>query len=220
VLDPGRGTSHATNRPWGGSDPPAAAYTYAPGRNAEHAATLLAGFSGTLQVDGYAGYDRQTDARRSGGPLMLAYCWSHFRRRFYDIAKAGNAPIASEALARIGELYAIEAEIRGRSADERYAERQTRTRPRVEELRAWLDKQLERVPGRSPIAEAMRYGTSHWQGLCRFLHDGRVEIDTNVVERAIRPIALNRKNALFAGSDEGGANWAIIANAMHSAFPS
>ena len=225
VPDPGRGrtkTGHLwalarDDRPWGGSDPPAVAYTYAPGRGAQHAATLLAGFSGTLQVDGYAGYDKQADARRPGGPLVLAYCWSHFRRRFYDIAKAGNAPIAGEALNRIGELYTIEAEIRGRSADERRAERQARTRPLVEALRIWLDEQLTRVSGRSPIAEAMRYGTSHWQGLCRFLDDGRVEIDTNTVERSIRPIALSRKNALFAGSDEGGANWAIIASLIETA---
>jgi transposase len=225
VLDPGRGKTKTgylwavarDDRPWGGSDPPAVAYTYAPGRGSEHAATLLAGFSGVLQVDGYAGYDKQADAKRPGGPLVLAYCWSHFRRRFYDIAKAGNAPIASEALRRIGELYAIEADIRGRSADERRTERQVRTRPLVETLRAWLDDQLARVSGRSPIAEAMRYGTSHWQGLCRFLDDGRIEIDTNTVERSIRPIALSRKNALFAGSDEGGANWAIIASLIETA---
>lgn len=225
VLDPGRGKTKTgylwaiarDDRPWGGSDPPAVAYTYAPGRGAEHASALLAGFSGVLQVDGYAGYDRQADATRPGGPLVLAYCWSHFRRRFYDIAKAGNAPIASEALARIGALYAIEYEIRGRSAVERRAERLARTRPLVEALRAWLDHQLTRVSGRSPIAEAMRYGTSHWPGLCRFLDDGRIEIDTNVVERSIRPIALSRKNALFAGSDEGGANWAIIASLIETA---
>jgi transposase len=225
VLDPGRGKTKTgylwaiarDDRPWGGCDPPAVAYTYAPGRGAEHAASLLAGFSGVLQVDGYAGYDKQADATRPGGLLVLAYCWSHFRRRFYDIAKAGNAPIASEALARIGALYAIEAEIRGRSADERRVERQARARPLVEALRSWLDEQLRRVSGRSPIAEAMRYGTSHWQGLCRFLDDGRIEIDTNVVERSIRPIALSRKNALFAGSDEGGANWAIIASLIETA---
>ena len=225
VLDPGRGKTKTgylwaiarDDRPWGSSDPPIVAYRYAPGRGAQHAANLLAGFSGVLQVDGYAGYDKQADAGRPGGPLELAYCWSHFRRRFYDIAKAGSAPIASETLARIGALYAIEAEIRGRSADERRTERQARTRPLVEALRTWLDVQLRRVSGRSTIAEAMRYGTSHWQGLCRFLDDGRIEIDTNVVERSIRPIALSRKNALFAGSDEGGANWAIIASLVETA---
>jgi transposase len=225
VLDPGRGKTKTgylwaiarDDRPWGGREPPAVAYTYVPGRGADHAARLLAGFSGTLQVDGYAGYDRQGDAKRPGGPLVLAYCWSHFRRRFYDIAKAGNAPIANEALTRIGDLYAVEADIRGRTADERRDQRQTRTRPLVEALRIWLDEQLMRVPGRSPIAEAMRYGTSHWRGLCHFLDDGRIEIDTNVVERSIRPIALSRKNALFAGSDEGGANWAIIASLVETA---
>jgi transposase len=224
VLDPGRGRTKTgylwaiarDDRPWNGTGPPAVAYTYAPGRGAEHANALLAGFSGVLQVDGYVGYDRQADVTRPGGPLVLAYCWSHFRRRFYDIAKAGNAPIASEALDRIGTLYAVEADIRGCSADERRAQRQVRTRPLVEALHSWLDEQLARVSGRSPIAEAMRYGTSHWQGLCRFLDDGRIEIDTNVVERSIRPIALSRKNALFAGSDEGGANWAIIASLIET----
>lgn len=224
VLDPGRGRTKTgylwsiarDDRPWGGSDPPTVAYRYAPGRGAEHARALLAGFSGVLQVDGYVAYDKETNADRRGGPLVLAYCLSHFRRRFYDIAKGGNAPIASEALARIGELYAIEAEIRGRPVDERHAARQARIRPLVEALHAWLTKQLRRVPGRSPIAEAMRYGISHWEGLVRFLDDGSIEIDTNIVERSIRPIALNRKNALFAGSDEGGANWATIASLIET----
>ena len=221
VLDPGRGRTKTgylwaiarDHRPWGGADPPAVAY--APGRGAEYAARLLVGFNGVLQVDGYAGYDKQADATRPG--RSLAYCWSHFRRRFYDIAKPGNAPIASEALVRIGQLYAIEAEIRGSSAEKRRTERQARARPLLNELRNWLDDQLARVPGRSPIAEAMRYGTSHWQGLCLFVDDGRIEIDTNVVERSIRPIALSRKNALLAGSDEGGANWAIIASLIETA---
>jgi len=224
VLDPGRGRTKTgylwaiarDDRPWGGADPPAVAYIYAPGRGSKHAAALLASFSGVLQVDGYAGYNTLTGSRPEREGAVLAYCWSHFRRRFYDIAKGGNAPLASEALARIGALYAIEADIRGRCADERHAERQARTRPLVEALRAWLEDQLTRVSGSSTIAEAMRYGTSHWQGLCRFLDDGRVEIDTNAVERSMRPIALNRKNALFAGSDEGGANWAIIASLIET----
>ena len=224
VLDPGRGKTKTgylwaiarDDRPWGGADPPAAAYLYAPGRGAEHAVRHLAGFSGVLQVDGYAAYDKLTDTKRIGGPVALAFCWSHFRRRFYDIAKGGNAPIASEALERIGKLYEIEAEIRGQSAGQRRSQRQARAKPLVEELRTWLDKQLASVSGRSPIAQAMRYGTSHWHGLVRFLDDGRIEIDSNTVERSIRPIALNRKNALFAGSDEGGANWAIIASLIET----
>jgi transposase len=225
VLDPGRGrtktgylwTIARDDRPWGGTDPPAVAYLYAPGRGAEHAVRHLAGFSGTLQVDGYVAYDTLTDTKRVGGPLTLAFCWSHFRRRFYDIAKGGNAPIAMEALERIARLYAIETDIRGRSPDARRAERQARTKPLVDDLKAWLEQQLTRVSGRSPIAEAIRYGLSHWDGLIRILDDGRIEIDSNTVERSIRPIALNRKNALFAGSDEGGANWAIIASLIETA---
>jgi transposase len=224
VLDPGRGrtktgylwTIARDDRPWGGSDPPAVAYLYAPGRGAEHAVRHLAGFSGTLQVDGYVAYDALTDAKRAGGPLTLAFCWSHFRRRFYDIAKGGSAPIATEALERIAQLYAIEAEIDGQSPDARRAERQARIKPLVDDLKTWLALQLARVSGRSPIAEAIRYGLSHWDGLVRFLDNGRIEIDSNTVERCIRPIALNRKNALFAGSDEGGANWAIVASLIET----
>ena len=147
----------------------------------------LAGFKGVLQVDGYAAYDALTDAKRVGGTVVLALCWSHFRRRFYEIAKGGTAPIASEALSRIGALYAIEAEIRGRGSEERRAERQARTRPLVDAMRPWLEHSLARVPGGSAIAQAMRYGLSRWEGLGRFLDDGRIEIDTNAVERAIRP---------------------------------
>ena len=225
VLDPGRGKTKTgylwaiarDDRPWGGSDPPAAAYMYAPGRGAEHAVRHLAGFSGVLQVDGYVAYDALTDAKRAGGPLTLAFCWAHFRRRFYDIAKGGNAPMASEALERIGKLYEIEAEIRGRASDERRAERQARSKPLVEKLKEWLEKQLAGVSKGSAIADAIRYGLNHWEGLVRFLDDGRIEIDSNTVERSIRPIALNRKNALFAGSDKGGENWAIIASLIETA---
>ncbi len=224
VLDPGRGKTKTgylwaiarDDRPWGGSDPPAVAYTYAPGRGGEHARALLAGFSGTLQVDGYAGYNGLADANRSGGAVTLAFCWSHFRRQFYDIAKGGNAPIANEALDRLGALYGIETEIRGRPAADRRLVRQAQTLPLIDDLKTWLGKQLAKVPRGAPIAEAIRYGVNHWDGLCRFLDDGRVEIDSNTVERSIRPIALNRKNALFAGSDEGGANWAVIASLIET----
>jgi transposase len=224
VLDPGRGKTKTgylwalarDDRPWGSAAPPAAAYLYAPGRGAEHAVRHLAGFSGVLQVDGYAAYDALTDAKRPGGPLTLAFCWSHFRRKFYDIAKGGHAPIAVEALLWIGKLYEIEAEIRGLPANRRQEERQARSKPLAERFKPWLEDKLGRVSGRSPIAQAIRYGLSHWGGLTRFLEDGRIEIDTNTVERAIRPLALNRKNALFAGSDEGGANWAVIASLIET----
>ena len=188
VLDPGRGRTKLgqlwayarDDRPWGGTDPPGVAYVYAPDRKAERPITHLAGFKGILQVDGYGGYRVLADR----GEVQLAFCWSHVRRRFYELATAGPAPIASEALERIAGLYAIEKEIRGRSAEE--------------------------------LAEAIRYALSRWDGLTRFLDDGRIEIDSNVVERSIRPIALNRKNALFAGSDGGGEHWAVVASLIET----
>lgn len=224
VLDPGRGrtktgyfwTLARDDRPWGGQDPPAVVYTYAPGRGAEHAASLLAGYRGVLQTDGYAAYKSLADPARSPAPVILAHCWAHLRRRFFELAKGGAAPIATEALQRIGELYRIEGEIRGRGAGERQAVRQARARPLVEELEAWFKARLGEVSGRSPVAEAIRYGLTHWAGLTRFVEDGRIEIDSNSVERAIRPIALNRKNALFAGSDEGGVHWAVIATLIET----
>jgi len=225
VLDPGRGKTKTgylwalarDDRPWGGSDPPAVAYLYAPGRGAEHATRHLAGFSGVLQVDGYVAYKQLADPRRVGGPLVLAHCWSHFRRQLYDVAKGGNAPIASEALVRIAELYGIEEEIRGQGAEARRTARQTRTKPLVDKLKDWLEKQLARLSRGSTTADAFRYGLNHWTGLVRFLDDGRIELDSNTVERSMRPIALSRKNALFAGSDEGAKNWAAIASLIETA---
>ena len=224
VLDPGRGKTKTgylwaiarDDRPWCGADPPAVAYSYAPGRGAKHACALFAGFNGVLQVDGYAGYNDLADASRPGGAIALAHCWSHFRRQFYDLAKGGNAPIATAVLDKIGALYAIEDEIRGVTAGVRRTARQDRTKPLVDALKTWLGEQLAKLPRSSTTAEAIRYGLNHWQGLSLFLDDGRIEIDTNTVERSIRPIALNRKNALFAGSDEGGANWAIVASLIET----
>jgi len=146
----------------------------------------------------------------------LAFCWSHVRRPFYEIAAGGAAPIAAEALARIAQLYAIEAEIRGRSADERRAVRQAKTRPLIDSLKTWMEAQLSIVSQKSTIANAFRYALTRWSGLARFLDDGRIEIDSNLVERTIRPLALNRKNALFAGSDGGGEHWAILASLIET----
>ncbi len=224
VLDPGRGKTKTgylwaiarDDRPWGGTDPPAVAYMYAPGRGVEHAVRHLGGFSGVLQVDGYVAYKQLTDPKRADGPLVLANCWSHFRRRFYDIAKGGNAPIATETLVRMAALYQIEDEIRGRSADERRAVRQARTKDLVYKLEVWLKEQLARVSKGSDLAREIRYGFNHWSGLCRFLDDGRLEIDSNTVERSMRGIALSRKNALFAGSDEGAENWACVASLIET----
>jgi transposase len=220
VLDPGRGRTKTgqlfayarDDRPWGGSDPPGVAYLYAPDRKAEQPMRHLVGFVGVLQVDGYAGY--KVLAERNA--VSLAFCWSHVRRRFYDPAQSGPAPIATEALLRIAELYRIEGEIRGGSPDERRAARQQRSRPIVEAFEPWLRTKLALVSQKSKLADAIRYALSRWPGLARFLDDGRVEIDNNVVERSIRPIALNRKNALFAGSDGGGEHWAAIASLIET----
>ena len=141
----------------------------------------------------------------------------HCRRRFYEIHQATGSPLAAEALRRIGELYAIEAEIRGQPAEVRLVVRQERSRPIVEALHAWLTAQLARVSGKSALAEAIRYALRHWPGLVLFLEDGRVELDTNTVERALRPIALGRKNSLFAGSDGGARHWAIVASLVATA---
>jgi transposase len=150
------------------------------------------------------------------GQVQLAFCWSHVRRQFYEIADGGLAPIATEALVRIANLYAIEAEIRGRAADERRTVRQDRAKPLVEALKTWMEVKLTTVSQKGNLAEAIRYALSRWDGLSRFLDDGHIEIDSNVVERAMRPIALNRKNSLFAGSDGGGEHWAILASLIET----
>jgi transposase len=138
---------------------------------------------------------------------ILAHCWAHCRRQFFDIAKPGPAPIAQEALQRIAKLYEIEAEIRGLSAADRRAAR--RTKPLLEAMKLWFEQRAAELPRKSSLAEAVGYALNQWDGLVRFLDDGRIEIDSNTVERSIRPIALNRKNALFAGHDLGAENWAV-----------
>jgi transposase len=223
VLDPGRGRTKQgyfwaiarDDRPWGGTDPPAIAYSYAPGRGTVHALKLLEGYRGIVQCDGYAAYKAIAD-KAPGEAITLAFCWAHLRRHFFDIASGGDAPIASEALERIAAIYAIEKAIRGSSAEERRAVRQERSSPLVVALKAWLEHQLTRVSAKATIADEIRYGLNHWDGLTRFLGDGRIELDTNIVERSIRPIVLNRKNALFAGHDEGAQNWACIASLIET----
>ena len=224
VLDPGRGrtkkgyfwTVARDDRPWAGADPPAVAYSYAPGRGQQHALALLRDYRGLLQCDGYAAYKQFRGEARDGSHPTLVFCWSHVRRGFYDLAKGGAAPIATEALARIAALYRIEAGIRGTSAEHRLAARQAESRPLILDLRAWFELQMTRLAARGPTADAIRYALNHWDGLVRFLEDGRIDLDTNTVERAIRPVVLSRKNALFAGSDEGGANWAAIASLIET----
>ena len=225
TLAPGRGRTSdgriwayaADDRASGGTGPPAVAYVYAPDRKGIRPARHLAAFRGTLQVDGHGGF-RALAERRNDGAVALAFCWAHLRRRFHKIHAHTASPIAAEALLRIGALYAIERGIRGRPAEERQAVRQERSAPLVRDLRVWLDAQLGRVSQGSALAAAIRYGLRHWEGLCRFLDDGTLELDTNSVEREIRPIVVTRKAALFAGSEGGGENWAIATTLIRTAI--
>jgi transposase len=220
VLDPGRGRTKtgqlwayvADDRPWGGADPPGVVYVYAPDRKAERPIAHLAGFKGILQVDGYAGYRKLAER----GDVKLAFCWAHMRRNFYELATPGPAPIASEALRHIAEFYAIEKDIRGHSAEERRIVRLQKSRPLADTFEQWLRAKLGLISQKGKLAEAIRYALSRWEGLTRFIDDGSIEIDNNAVERSIRPIALNRKNALFAGSDGGAEHWATIASLIET----
>jgi transposase len=224
VLDPGNGRTKTgrlwcyavDNRPWQGPGHPVAAYVYSEDRKAEHPAIHLKGFRGLLQVDGYAGFGCLVKAATDSG-LQLAFCWAHTRRKFYDIHVATKSPLAEEALRRIAALYEIETEIRRRTAEQRCAVRRALSRPLVQAMHAWLTETLGRISGRSALAQAIRYALNHWSGLVLFLDDGRLEMDTNTVERAMRPVALGRKNALFAGADSGGEHWALVATLIQTA---
>jgi len=222
VLDPGRGKTKTgyfwalarDDRPWIGQAPPGVAFTYAPGRGGKYADNILQGFSGILQADGYAGYNRLL--KRTTQEVQLAYCWAHARRKLYDVAKASTAPIAQEGLKQIAALYRIEAEIKGQSAVERLAARRYRTKPKLDAFEKWLNFSRAQVSAKSPTGQALKYIAKYWQGLNLFLTDGRIEIDNNSVERTIRPIALNRKNALFAGHEAGAQNWAMLASLIET----
>ncbi|QIE44218.1 IS66 family transposase (plasmid) [Pseudohalocynthiibacter aestuariivivens] len=222
VLAPGRKRTKTgyfwalarDDRPWGGDDPPGVAFTYAPGRSGQHAEDILKSFSGTLQVDGYAGYNRLL--KRPAQDVTLAYCWAHARRKLHDVTQSGAAPIAQEGLAQIQALYRIEKDLRGQTAEQRLAARQDRSKPIIDAFELWLVQNRARVSAKSPTGEALKYIAKYWDGLILFLSDGRIELDSNAVERTIRPIALNRKNALFAGHDAGAQNWAVIASLIET----
>ena len=225
VLDPGAGKTKTgylwalarDGRGWGEAGPLMVVFTYGDGRAGAHAMAILHGFDGILQVDGYTGYDVLTRQGRTGGkPLHLAYCWAHSRRKLHEIYQRDSSPIAAEGMRRIAELYRIEADIRGKAPDERLAVRQTQTAPLVAEFRQWLTQQRERVSPKSRLGEKLTYIHRHWDGLVLFLTDGRIEMDTNPVENRIRPLVLTRKNALFAGHDEGGQTWARIASVIET----
>jgi len=220
VLCPGRGSTKQgrlwtyvrDDRPAGSSEPPAVLFRYSPDRKGERPRTHLASFLGVLQADAYAGFDRLYGER-----IQEAACWAHVRRKFYDIHVALASPIAAEALDRIGRLYGIEAEIRGKPAEERLAVRQTRAGPELESLYAWLHATATTLSRKSELALAIRYALSRWAALTRYRDNGRLEIDNNAAERALRVVALGRKNWLFAGSDDGGERAAAIYSLLGTA---
>jgi transposase/uncharacterized protein YukE len=192
-------------RPWAGTAPPGAVYQFAPDWKEEHVLTHLGQTSGILQADGYKGYAKLYATDLDGNSqFQEAACWAHLRRDFHDVWTATKSEIAREALDRIGALYDIEREITGRPADLRKAVRQEKSKPKVEAFRAWAERQLTRIPGKGDLAKAFRYGLSRWTSFTLFLDDGRVAIDNNAAERALRPIGVGRRNWLFADSDAGG----------------
>jgi hypothetical protein len=206
VLCPGRGTTKQgrlwtyvrDDRPAGSVDPAAVFFRYSPDRKGERPRAHLANFTGVLQADAYAGFDRLY-----GEKIKEVACWAHVRRKFYDIHAALSSPIALEALERIGRLYKVEEE-------ERHAVRQARAGPELKSLHEWLHKTATTLSKKSELAKAIRYALSNWVALTRYCEDGRLEIDNNAAERALRVVALGRKNWLFAGSDDGGERAAAI----------
>ncbi len=214
VLDPGRGRTKTgrlwtyvrDDRPAGSDEAAAVLFRYAPDRRGERPREHLAPFSGILQADAYAGFGHLYE----GGRIHEAACWAHARRGFYDLHQANASPIAAEALDRIGALYAIEGEIRGRPPDQRAAIRQARAGPLLESLREWLRHTLTRVSKKSELAKAIGYVLTRWTALTRYRDEGRIEIDNNAAERALRVVALGRKNYLFCGSDAGGERAAAL----------
>ena len=208
VLAPGKGRTQTgrlwayvrDDRPSSGPDPPAVVYRYSPDRKAERPRAHLRSFAGILQADAYSGFT----PLYANGRIVEAACWAHARRKYYDVYVMDRSPTAHEALERIGELYAIEREIRGQAPKDRLAVRRARSAPLLETLRVWLRATHATLSVKSPLAGAIQYTLARWAALTRYTEDGRIEIDNNPAERAIRALVLGRRNYLFAGSDAGG----------------
>jgi len=200
-------------RPCADPVPPAVWFAFSPDRRGEHPQTHLKSFRGTLQADAYAGFHPLYE----GGRIFEAACWAHTRRKFHDILAATDSPTAAEAIRRIGELYAIEKQVRGSPPEIRLAARQTRARPAMENLRRWFELTLQNLSAKSDMAGAIRYALTRWTALTRYLDDGTIEIDNNAAERALRVVALGRKNYLFAGSNGGGERAAAIYSLLGTA---
>jgi transposase len=222
VLDPGRGKTKTgrlwtyvrDDRPAGSRDPPAVWYRYSPNRKSEHPQAHLRGYSGILQADAYSGFAQLY----ADGQIVEAACWAHARRKFYDLYVVERSPIATEALQRIAAFYAIERDLRGSLPAQRAGARQERAGPLLDAFYAWLTATLQTVSAKSDLAGAIKYALVRWKPLTRFRDDGRIEIDNNSAERAIRPVVLGRRNYLFAGSDAGGERAACIYSLIGTAL--
>jgi transposase len=221
VLEPGTGKTKTgrlwtyvrDDRPAGSQTPSAVWFAYSPDRKGEHPLNHLKTYRGVLQADGFAGFNRLYET----GRISEAACWAHVRRKFFELHEGHGSPLAKEALERIAQLYAVEKEIRGRPPDERTQIRQIRSRPLVEALHTWLKTAMSKLSRKSELAKAIHYALERWPALILFIDDGRVEMDNNAAERALRAVAVGRKNYLFAGSDAGGERAAAIYSLLGSA---
>jgi len=205
------------DRPFGGTDPPAAIFFYSRDRTGEHPERHLAGYAGLMQADAYAGFNRLYDGSRKPAPIVEVGCWAHARRKFFDLARLNKAPIAVEAVGRIDALFAIEREINGLPPQQRVAVRTERSRALVEALHAWLRERRSKLSGKSETAKAIDYSLKRWIVFTRFLDDGRLCMSNNAAERELRAVAVGRKNWTFAGSDEGGIRAAAIYTLIQTA---
>ena len=214
VLAPGHGKTKTgrlwtyvrDDRPWGDATPPAVWFAYTPDRKGQHPQAHLSEFRGTLQADAYPGYEEIY----KGGRVTEAACMSHVRRPFFELYETHKSAVAKEALERIAVLYAIEEEVRGRSAEERRAVRNERSKPLLESLKKWFEETLVKLSRKSDTTRAIRYALDRWDALTRYCYDGHLEIDNNAAERSLRTVVLGRKNYLFAGSDAGGERAATL----------
>ncbi len=226
-LDPGRRRTKrcqlwaqaVDDRPWRGPAPPAVGYVFAESRGTEEVEDQLKSFGGILQVDGYGAYEALVKRRRksNAGPLRLAFCLAHARRKFVDVVKSTGSPEALAVIAVIAEIYRIEERIRGMTAEERLEVRRAESAPIMDALKMRLTDVMAEVSAKSSLGKAIAYMLGHWSGLIAFLDDGRIEVDSNVVERSMKSVALTRKNALFAGNARGGETWAILASLINTA---
>ena len=226
VLAPGNGKTKTgrfwvylrDEQPHAGAAPPAVLYRYTPDRKGEHCRAHLAGFAGHLHADAYSGFNELYETKDAGLACVTEVaCWAHVRRKFFDVHKSNGSPIAKEALDKIGALFDIERAIAGKPPTQRKAVRMARAKPKLDALAAWFDGQLKLISGKSDLAKAIRYACTRWEALTCYCADGRLEISNNAAENAIRPVALGRKNWLFAGSDAGGERAAVFYTLIRTA---